>query len=1067
MPPGLLPVPDPLQKRSRVAATLTDELTRVSVADIEKWEDGPDGTLYVYGRCTTPERDTDEQVVDSGWSGPALKRYMALAPTVRVQHNPQRDPAGSAVRVDVDRDGDGAHWLKAAVDEPIAQRLVRKGHLRAFSVGIARPVIERDVTGKARGGIIKGGEIVEVSLVDSPANRSCFLEIAKSAADGTPELTGKVIGADDAIQKALNGDLTKGDGPAWDFEGIQRGSMTDLGTCAQGDLSISFTPNDLARLVQAKYVEKHYGDLALKAVAEAERAVYKRDIDTATRRRLASEGHALPDGSYPIENTGDLHNAAILARSGHGDAAGARRLIAREARERGVADPLDDSKAGKGGSDEKARKAYAAEALAAGVVSEAEAAQIAAKEADPDVTKEPEGAPGDKPEPVKKAKKKPKGARKLPPWLNKPSGDDEGGGGDEKGSSGGSGACKSAADHIWAGVIGSSAVECSKCHTTPAEAAGVTASPMDPAPVGELMESTPPMSAKGSPTPQSASGASDAHAMEPVPQHREPDGAGVEPFEHDAKLPATGQGETPTRLEAPTLKASPEVSALLRFCSIGIDAELGKLHDLTCPAFHPDEVQRFHPFADIASLVDTGMWQRKSLEAACGPLENALRMHELHQAALALKSADEADLNQWRADAHKAFRDANPGPSAYPSPGMVSPQKYSRPLITDGRAATSTGHSGPNTSPQVATTAPNAHSFDRPPLEAAHASPSPSFMKGGFAYPPEQGVPTQLTYARQVKDQQREALSVMHDRLGSMYPAVCPMDLDSPAPGMRHPVPATAGIGKGTGTEMHISVTGPDGAALSAEQAGAVAAQIQQRVMATRRAPVLAAEKARPEDDAGLSVDADVYKGFKKQRKKLGKKVLAGKMTVDEARAKMGRQFAQKGTSDLSSQEIAEGVRKGTMAVDPSLIPVPAAAGLTPDLIKAAVREALRVETVPLEASAIGSFDVGPSVEAAVTKAVGPLLEKIQATDTKLAEAQRVIDAIADQPDPSTASFSGLAFSPVRKSARPAGVTDIAETAERSRQMMIRHMESTVNSASDPYEREAARASLERLRGGA
>ena len=54
-----------------MAATLTDELTRVSVADIEKWDEGPDGTVYVYGRCTTPEVDTDDQVVDSGWSGPA------------------------------------------------------------------------------------------------------------------------------------------------------------------------------------------------------------------------------------------------------------------------------------------------------------------------------------------------------------------------------------------------------------------------------------------------------------------------------------------------------------------------------------------------------------------------------------------------------------------------------------------------------------------------------------------------------------------------------------------------------------------------------------------------------------------------------------------------------------------------------------------------------------------------------------------------------------------------------------------------------------------------------------
>ena len=105
-----------------MAATLTDELTRVAVANIEKWDEA-DGTVYVYGRCTTPEVDTDDQVVASEWSGPALKEYLATAPTVRVQHNPQRDPAGSAVRVDVNRDGDGAHWLKAAVDEPVAQRL--------------------------------------------------------------------------------------------------------------------------------------------------------------------------------------------------------------------------------------------------------------------------------------------------------------------------------------------------------------------------------------------------------------------------------------------------------------------------------------------------------------------------------------------------------------------------------------------------------------------------------------------------------------------------------------------------------------------------------------------------------------------------------------------------------------------------------------------------------------------------------------------------------------------------------------------------------------------------------
>jgi hypothetical protein len=34
--------------------------------------------------------------------------------------------------------------------------------------------------------------------------------------------------------------------------------------------------------------------------------------------------------------------------------------------------------------------------------------------------------------------------------------------------------------------------------------------------------------------------------------------------------------------------------------------------------------------------------------------------------------------------------------------------------------------------------------------------------------------------------------------------------------------------------------------------------------------------------------------GMKKLRKKLGKKVIAGQLTVDEARAKLGRQMARK-----------------------------------------------------------------------------------------------------------------------------------------------------------------------------
>lgn len=63
-------------------------------------------------------------------------------------------------------------------------------------------------------------------------------------------------------------------------------------------------------------------------------------FSAAKRRELASKGHALPDGSYPIETATDVANAATLARSGHGDVPAAKRLIAKRAKQLGVSNPL-------------------------------------------------------------------------------------------------------------------------------------------------------------------------------------------------------------------------------------------------------------------------------------------------------------------------------------------------------------------------------------------------------------------------------------------------------------------------------------------------------------------------------------------------------------------------------------------------------------------------------------------------------------------------------------------------------------------------------------------------------
>jgi hypothetical protein len=57
---------------------------------------------------------------------------------------------------------------------------------------------------------------------------------------------------------------------------------------------------------------------------------------------FAAKGWALEDGSYPIPDRAHLHSAIVLAQSGHGDAAGAKRLIKRRAKELGATEMLPD-----------------------------------------------------------------------------------------------------------------------------------------------------------------------------------------------------------------------------------------------------------------------------------------------------------------------------------------------------------------------------------------------------------------------------------------------------------------------------------------------------------------------------------------------------------------------------------------------------------------------------------------------------------------------------------------------------------------------------------------------------
>jgi hypothetical protein len=65
------------------------------------------------------------------------------------------------------------------------------------------------------------------------------------------------------------------------------------------------------------------------------------DLDTQERRKLAEEGKALPDGSFPIRNREDLQDA-IQSYGRAKDKAEAKRWIKRRAKELNAEGELPD-----------------------------------------------------------------------------------------------------------------------------------------------------------------------------------------------------------------------------------------------------------------------------------------------------------------------------------------------------------------------------------------------------------------------------------------------------------------------------------------------------------------------------------------------------------------------------------------------------------------------------------------------------------------------------------------------------------------------------------------------------
>lgn len=744
-----------------MAATMTPsgDLTFVSFP-IVKFERNDEGDLYVYGKATDGSVDSDEQIVDPDWSSKAIQDWLATGGNVRVQHNSQRDPAG--IGIEANTDSDGSTWVKSLIVEPVAKRLVEKGVLRAYSVGISRPDIVRDPV--ARGGRIKGGPgtaIVEISLVDRPANKNCGIQLVKSDKDGHAEWTGKMFGDSDLLTKSEDTVTIADQGTT-----VSKSAGT-VSVELPKDVSVSFSPADLAKLLRHREL--------------AEKRQMDPDVGGGVDRdKIPSADFAGRDRSFPIVTPGDVSDAA--------------------------------SSIGRAGSSN-----FSSDQLKENII------RIARRKGDAFVAELPEswkkdmaGKSEDGTEEVDETveKGKPFGGKPAKPFSSDDENDDSDDDDDDSDSGDDSSddATKGMKDCKKCGTGYDADTSMRKCENCGAKLPKVNKNDKTVADVEDGVTKGDDMSCTGcgkemdkgdkfcsgcgkkamssekasKPTPDGDAVGTGAEDIEPVPDHREPDGAAIESMEHDAGLPTTPDREV-------------EMKASSRLKSIGAPGDMGAIHDLLCSAYHPETASKAHPTYSL-SAIDTSVWQQKALDSAVSaPMDEARAAAQLWQHAVSLKGADPEIVAEIGATAYKAFQDANPGPGTFPTPTELSPTRFRRPYISDGHSRASFGHEGPITA-HVPTSDVSAGQFGRGPLTAGQAEDSPSNKNSAVieAAPIPPGM-SRTYYRNAEREVARTAMAAMHDHIAQTFPDICPMD----GPGMgghpptgERPVPLPVGASK-------------------------------------------------------------------------------------------------------------------------------------------------------------------------------------------------------------------------------------------------------------------------------
>jgi hypothetical protein len=233
--------------------------------------------------------------------------------------------AGKLTRLDFN-DTDKAIDISAKIVDDNEWVKVQEGVYTGFSIGGSY------VEGSRKTEKVDGRDIVrytakpaEISLVDSPCVPSAkFFEVLK--ADGKLERV---------EFKATPLEVAGSDAEVAEFARVLNDCKF---TMADAIGAIKAEQDRRIRVALAEKVRAMH--LTVEAI-EADQ-VLKREFSADERKKSAKEGHALPDGSFPIENVSDLHNA-IQAYGRAKDKAKAKAHIIARAKALGASKDLPEA----------------------------------------------------------------------------------------------------------------------------------------------------------------------------------------------------------------------------------------------------------------------------------------------------------------------------------------------------------------------------------------------------------------------------------------------------------------------------------------------------------------------------------------------------------------------------------------------------------------------------------------------------------------------------------------------------------------------------------------------------